>query len=65
MVPNSNAFFPLNLCLVKRYAVKIPIAAVGKDEIRAIVNVVLNEFQAVPVHNKPLSFTHSKLKASM
>ena len=63
MVPNSKAFLPLNLCLVKRYAVKIPIAAVGKDEIKAIVNVVLNEFHAVPVHKKPLSSTHSTLKA--
>ena len=43
----------------------MPIAAVGKEEIRAIVNVVLKEFQAVPVHKKPLSFTQSTLKASI
>ena len=43
----------------------IVIAAVGKAEIIAIVNVVLNEFHAVPVHNNPLSLTQSMLNASI
>ena len=47
------------MCLVRRYAVKIPIAAVGNDEINAIAKVVLKEFHAVPVHKIPLSLTHS------
>ena len=55
----------LNLAIGGRSDATLVRNGKSKAEIIAIVNGVLKEFHAVPVHNNPLSFTQSMLNASI
>src|SRR4029450_418011 len=53
MLPDSTAALPRKLCRVRRYAERMPSAAVSGAASAASLIVVQNEFQAAPAHRMP------------